>query len=60
MNKSDKKLTKYIDQSIKIKEKIPLLHREINKAIKLIYKTIKLKKKFLYVVMEALQLMLNI
>ena len=45
MNKSDKKLINYIDQSIKIKKKIPLLYKEINKAINLIYKTIKLKKK---------------
>ena len=45
MNKSDKKLINYIDQSIKIKKKIPLLYKEINKAINLIYKTIKIKKK---------------
>ena len=45
MKKSDKNLIDYIDQSIKIKEKIPLLYKEINKAVNLIYKTIKLKKK---------------
>lgn len=45
MKKSDKGLIDYIDQSIKTKEKIPALYKEINKAINLIYKTIKLKKK---------------
>ena len=45
MKKSDKGLIDYIDQSIKIKEKIPSLYKEINKAINLIYKTIKLRKK---------------
>ena len=45
MNKSDKNLIGYIDQSIKIKKKIPSLYKEINKAASLIYKTLKLKKK---------------